>query len=127
VSGEEYKLRFVWCDQVAFNIGILYAYAVGAAGHYTVLNLTCLALPVLAVLIFVWMPEAPQYLLSKDNRAGAAKSLQWLRGKSHNVEHELQQLKVSDLQKTDNANLLSFCAIRGSTFYDTNSSPASPS
>lgn len=79
--------------QVAFNIGILYAYAVGAAGHYTLLNLTCLALPVLAVLIFVWMPEAPQYLLTKDNRAGAAKSLQWLRGKSHNVEHELQQLK----------------------------------
>jgi hypothetical protein len=82
---------------VGFNIGILYAYAVGAAGHYTLLNLTCLFIPILSVLLFTWMPEAPQYLLSKDNRAGATKSLQWLRGKSHNVEHELQQMKVSDL------------------------------
>jgi hypothetical protein len=45
----------------------------------------------------MWMPETPQYFLSKDNSADAAKSLQWLRGKNHNVEHELQQLKVSDL------------------------------
>lgn len=79
--------------QVGFNIGILYAYAVGAAGDYTVLNITCLVIPILSVALFMWMPETPQYLLSKDNRAGAAKSLQWLRGKSHNVEHELQQLK----------------------------------
>jgi facilitated trehalose transporter len=93
---------------VAFNIGILYAYTVGAADHYTVLNLTCLTLPVLSVLIFLWMPEAPQYLLSKDDRVGAAKSLQWLRGKSHNVEHELQQLKVSDLHQEDRQRKFTF-------------------
>jgi hypothetical protein len=102
------RFCFVWCDQVAFNIGILYAYAVGAAGHYTVLNLTCLAIPLLSVLLFVWMPEAPQYLLSKDNRAGATKSLQWLRGKSHNVEYELQQLKVSDLHPEDRQSKFTF-------------------
>jgi hypothetical protein len=80
---------------VGFNVGILYAYAVGTAGHYTALNLACLAIPILSVLLFMWMPETPQYLLSKDNREGAAASLQWLRGKGHNVEDELQQLKVS--------------------------------
>jgi SP family facilitated glucose transporter-like MFS transporter 8 len=85
------------CDQVGFNVGILYAYAVGSAGRYTLLNLTCLAIPIVSVLLFVWMPETPQYLLSKDNRAGATAALQWLRGKRHNVEHELQQLKVSGL------------------------------
>jgi SP family facilitated glucose transporter-like MFS transporter 8 len=102
------QVCFVWCDQVACNLGILYAYLVGAAGHYTVLNLTCLAVPLLSVLLFVWMPETPQYLLSKDNRAGAAKSLQWLRGKHHNVENELQQLKVSDFQPEDGKSKFTF-------------------
>jgi hypothetical protein len=81
----------------------LYAYAVGAAGNYVFLNLACLAVPIVFVLLFVWMPEAPQYLLSKDKSAGATKSLQWLRGKAHNVHqelHELQQLKVSDQPST---------------------------
>jgi hypothetical protein len=79
---------------VSYNIGILYAYSVGAVGSYTLLNLTCLAIPVLFVTVFVWMPDTPQYLLSTDNCPGAEKSLQWLRGKSHDVNHELQQLKV---------------------------------
>jgi SP family facilitated glucose transporter-like MFS transporter 8 len=79
---------------VGFNIGILYAYLVGVAGHYMLLNLTCLAVPIVFVLLFIWMPETPQYLLSKDKGAEAVKSLQWLRGKGHNVDHELQQLKV---------------------------------
>lgn len=87
---------FIWFDQVGFNIGILYAYTVGAAGHYMLLNLMCLAVPILFVLLFIWMPETPQYLLSKGKSAEAAKSLQWLRGRDNNVDHELQQLKVSD-------------------------------
>jgi hypothetical protein len=91
---------FIWFDQVGFNVGILYAYVVGTAGNYMLLNLTCLAIPVLFVLLFIWMPEAPQYLLSRDKSAGAEKSLQWLRGKGYNVDHELQQLKVSDQHLT---------------------------
>jgi hypothetical protein len=81
---------------VAFNVGILYVYAVGVMENYMLLNLTCLAIPIIFVLQFIWMPETPQYFLSKDNSAGAAKSLQWLRGRNHDVKHELQQLKVSD-------------------------------
>lgn len=79
--------------QVAFNVGILFVYALGTMEKYMLMNLTCLAIPIIFVLQFMWMPETPQYFLSKDNRAGAAKSLQWLRGKNHNVENELQQLK----------------------------------
>ncbi|XP_069700466.1 facilitated trehalose transporter Tret1-like [Periplaneta americana] len=79
--------------QVGFNLGILYAYAVGALGSYGLLNFTCLALPILFLVLFVWMPDTPQYLLSKNDRAGAAKALQWFRGKRCNVDEELQQLK----------------------------------
>jgi hypothetical protein len=82
---------------VAFNLGILFVYALGATEDYMLMNLTCLAIPIVFVLQFIWMPETAQYFLSKDNREGAAKSLQWLRGKTHDVENELQQLKVSDL------------------------------
>jgi SP family facilitated glucose transporter-like MFS transporter 8 len=83
---------------VAFNVGILFVYAMGAMENYMLMNLTCLAIPIIFVLQFTWMPETPQYFLSKDNGAGAAKSLQWLRGKTHDVENELQQLKVSDFR-----------------------------
>ncbi|PSN50537.1 hypothetical protein C0J52_03505 [Blattella germanica] len=72
--------------QVGFNVGILYSYAVGAMGNYTLLNLACLIVPIVFVLLFVWMPEAPQYQLSKNDPAGAAKSLQWLRGKQSNID-----------------------------------------
>jgi hypothetical protein len=82
---------------VAFNVGILFVYAMGATKNYMLMNLTCLAIPIIFVLQFIWMPETPQYFLSKDNRAGAAKSLQWLRGKTYDLENELQQLKVSEL------------------------------
>jgi SP family facilitated glucose transporter-like MFS transporter 8 len=81
---------------VAINVGLLNLYAIGAMENYMLMNLTCLAIPIVFVLQFMWMPETPQYFLSKDNRAGAVKSLQWLRGKNHDVENELQQLKVSD-------------------------------
>ena len=80
--------------QVAYNAGILYAYSVGAVGNYMILNLACLLLPILSVLVFVWMPEAPQYHLAKGNTQGAVKALQWLRGKDANVEEELQKLRV---------------------------------
>jgi hypothetical protein len=70
----------------------------GTMENYMLMNLTCLVIPAMFVLQFMWMPETPQYFLSKDNREGAAKSLQWLRGKTHDVQNELQQLKVSDLQ-----------------------------
>ena len=91
-------LNLISFDQVAFQVGILFVYAMGAMKNYKLMNLTCLAIPITFVLQFIWMPETPQYFLSKDNRAGAAKSLQWLRGKTHDVENELRHLKVSDLQ-----------------------------
>ncbi|KAJ9581438.1 hypothetical protein L9F63_023370 [Diploptera punctata] len=93
--------------QVAYNTGILYAYAVGAVGNYMLLNFACLLLPILFVLVFVWMPEAPQYCLAKDNRAGAAKALQWLRGKTANVEQELQHLKEEADEAAKNEGSLS--------------------
>jgi len=78
-------------------VGILFVYALGAMENYMLMNLTCLVIPIIFVLQFMWMPETPQYFLSKDDHAGAAKSLQWLRGKNHDVETELQQFKVSVL------------------------------
>ncbi|PSN50541.1 hypothetical protein C0J52_03506 [Blattella germanica] len=75
--------------QVGFNVGTLYSYTVGAMGNYTLLNFACLIVPIVFVLLFAWMPEAPQYQLSKNDPAGAAKSLQWLRGKQSNIERFL--------------------------------------
>jgi hypothetical protein len=97
-SAKNKNSNFISFDQVAFNVGMLYVYAMGAMENYMLMNLTCFVIPIIFVLQFMWMPETPQYFLSKDNCEGAAKSLQWLRGKNHEVQNELQQLKVSDLQ-----------------------------
>ncbi|XP_069693193.1 facilitated trehalose transporter Tret1-like isoform X2 [Periplaneta americana] len=100
----EPSVRGLLCSiaQVTCNLGILCSYAVGASGSYLALNITCLAIPVIFLLMFVWMPESPHYLISQNDVEGARKSLQWLRGKNCNIDHELQILTVVSQENATN-------------------------
>ncbi|XP_067007203.2 facilitated trehalose transporter Tret1 isoform X2 [Anabrus simplex] len=84
--------------QVMFNIGLLFAYAVGAADNYLVLNASCLLVPILFFAAFVWMPESPVFLLSKGRTSEAHRALQWLRGPLHNTQFEMQKLEAAALE-----------------------------
>ncbi|KAK3914935.1 Facilitated trehalose transporter Tret1 [Frankliniella fusca] len=65
--------------QVMFAGGMLFAYAVGAAGDYVLLASACAAVPVLFLALFAWMPETPAALLDAGGEEEAARSLRWLR------------------------------------------------
>lgn len=44
--------------------------------------------PLIFILIFVWIPESPYYLISKGYKDKAIKSLQWFRG---NISKEMAE------------------------------------
>ncbi|CAB3365741.1 Hypothetical predicted protein [Cloeon dipterum] len=66
--------------QLQLVVGILFAYVVGAVAPINCFAYTCALVPALFMVTFVWMPETPQYLLSRGRRFAAEQSLQWLRG-----------------------------------------------
>ncbi|XP_065348675.1 facilitated trehalose transporter Tret1-2 homolog [Cloeon dipterum] len=66
--------------QLQLVVGILFAYVVGAVAPINCFAYTCALVPALFMVTFVWMPETPQFLLSRGRRFAAEQSLQWLRG-----------------------------------------------
>ncbi len=40
----------------------------------------------------LWMPDSPAYLVTKDRERQARKSLQWLRGKSYDIDDEYREI-----------------------------------
>nr|CAD7263754.1 unnamed protein product [Timema shepardi] len=79
--------------QLFLCAGILFSYIVGYVADLTTLSCVCSAIPVLFFVAFYFMPETPLYLLMKNKREEAKKSLQWLRGKHYNIESELNNLE----------------------------------
>ncbi|KAG8239875.1 hypothetical protein J437_LFUL019464 [Ladona fulva] len=74
-----------------FNLGILFANAVGAARHYSALAWSCGAMAIIFLAVFIFMPETPQYLLSVGHTDDALSALRWLRGKE-SVSMELASM-----------------------------------
>ncbi|KAJ9597401.1 hypothetical protein L9F63_011746, partial [Diploptera punctata] len=84
------------------NGGILFSYAVGAYSQYHNFAITCLALPILFVVSFMWMPETPIYLLSKGKYKEAKRSLKHLRGsRGPHIYEELNKMStlLRDIQE----------------------------
>ncbi|XP_049789372.1 facilitated trehalose transporter Tret1-like [Schistocerca nitens] len=76
-----------------FNGGILIAYLMGAVASYQIVCAMAVILPIVYLLGFFFLPESPQYLLSKGRDGDAVKSLRWFRTAGHNVSQELEQLR----------------------------------
>lgn len=55
-----------------------------------------MSVPLIAIAIFLWMPETPFYLLKKGNKRKAYAALEWLRGQPGDsvVQKELDELQV---------------------------------
>ncbi|XP_073816963.1 facilitated trehalose transporter Tret1-like isoform X1 [Musca autumnalis] len=74
--------------------GILYCYSIGPYVSYQVLQWCCLALPIVFMICYFFMPESPYYLVSKNRKDDALKSLQFLRGQSlSGVQQEMSQIE----------------------------------
>jgi MFS family permease len=80
--------------QISSVGGILFAYVVGDYTSIYVFNIICGVLPLIFGIIFVFMPETPYYLISKNKEDACVKSLQWLRGKGYDVQTEVNEIKA---------------------------------
>nr|CAD7576190.1 unnamed protein product [Timema californicum] len=87
--------------QLQITLGILCGYLVGMVGDHRVLAFILSVLPVVYFVSFIWMPESPVYLLSKDKQNEARRSLQWFRGSNYDIEDEMVRMTESsgDSQK----------------------------
>nr|CAD7197765.1 unnamed protein product [Timema douglasi] len=80
--------------QLQITLGILCGYLVGMVGDHRVLAFILSVLPVVYFVSFIWMPESPVYLLSKDKLNEARRS-------NYDIEDEMVRMTESsgDSQK----------------------------
>ncbi|XP_067002685.2 facilitated trehalose transporter Tret1 [Anabrus simplex] len=81
-------------SHVNMNVGSLIAYSVGPYLEFRIYQLLCSIVPIIFLVIFVWMPESPYFLLTSGRRDEAARTLATLRGHKDTVavQHELDQM-----------------------------------
>ncbi|XP_046466301.1 facilitated trehalose transporter Tret1-2 homolog isoform X1 [Neodiprion pinetum] len=77
---------------VMINVGTLVVYAIGLYVSRMTLALTCLSVPIIFLLTFIWMPESPMYLVKNKRITDAEMVLKWSLVKE-NVEDELEEIK----------------------------------
>ncbi|CAH1403279.1 unnamed protein product [Nezara viridula] len=78
---------------LSLNAGVLFSYTLGAILSYQAFNLLCTAIPVIFFLLFLWMPESPEYLWNKKEIKAAEASLLWLRDDNEKcVQEEMDSL-----------------------------------
>jgi SP family facilitated glucose transporter-like MFS transporter 8 len=86
------------------NFGVLFSHVVGPYASYYDFAIICLAVPIIFLATFLWMPETPVYLMKKGEVKKAKRSLKWLRGrKQKDFEDELTSMSVL-LKKTREKN-----------------------
>lgn len=100
--------------QLFLTVGILFTFVVGGWTHWRTLSIISAVFPVLLVAVFWWMPETPQYLLGKNRRRDAEKSLRWLRGPDADLTAELEEMqKDVDDASRQRAGALSMLTTKG--------------
>jgi len=84
---------------VAVEIGMLVEFVIGP--FLSIQNLTFVSLiaPCLFMLVFIWLPESPYYLMRRNAKQEAINSLVQLRGKEnvYNEAYEIEQFVKANL------------------------------
>lgn len=80
--------------QLFVIVGILFAYVVGSFTNILVLSIICGIMPLVFGIFFVFMPETPFHLMSKNKEDSCERSLLWLRGPHYNVQGEVSEIKA---------------------------------
>lgn len=101
---------------ISVCIGVLFAFVVGTYFQYFGLAFSCLVVPVLYFLTFVWLPETPMFLWKSGMAEKAADSLMWYRGGDiAEVDKALSKYKSipTNNGRTKKPSLKSLVATRG--------------
>ncbi|RZF43762.1 hypothetical protein LSTR_LSTR009185 [Laodelphax striatellus] len=102
-------------NELFLAAGFVTAYGAGPYLSYHELIIVCVIMPVVFLMIFVWMPESPHYLLSKGKRQETIKILQWLRGgvPEDCIEKELIEIQALLDSSANQLTLKGICKSRG--------------
>ncbi|KAL0104643.1 hypothetical protein PUN28_017406 [Cardiocondyla obscurior] len=77
------------------TFGELYAHAIGPFVSYQLLGYSCLLIPLIFFISFLWMPESPYYLLMKNQQRDALMSLKCLKRcvSTSQLETDIEQMQ----------------------------------
>lgn len=78
---------------VGISFGVLFQYTLGAFASWQILAGVSSLIPLLAFTLMLFMPETPNFLISKSQPDKAVKSLAKLRGSTYNVQGEVDRLQ----------------------------------
>lgn len=84
--------------QLNITLGILFSYVIGSYVSVFAFNILCTCIPLVFGIVFFFMPESPNFLVVKGRNDEARESLVRLRGKSYDVDSELNNLKYKTEQ-----------------------------
>ncbi|KAG4078589.1 hypothetical protein HA402_003236 [Bradysia odoriphaga] len=93
---------------VSENTGVLLGFAIGGFCDYQVLPAVGITLNLLSVILFVWFPESPPFLVSQDKMVAAEKSIRFYRNlridDTAAVEETMEHLKQAVAEAQGNVN-----------------------
>ena len=75
------------------TLGLLFSYTMGVFVSWQWLAIIGAMPPTLLVVLMFFMPETPRWLLGRNQRPEALKSMQWLRGPRANVAQECYKIE----------------------------------
>ena len=80
-------------NQLAVTLGVVLAFVVGDELSWQNSALFAIGPITLLLLLMLFMPETPRWLLANNQRFVAMRELTWLRGKSFDVEEECFEIE----------------------------------
>ncbi|XP_022205102.1 facilitated trehalose transporter Tret1 [Nilaparvata lugens] len=115
ITEDEDREALCALNELFLAAGFLTAYAAGSYLSYHNLIFVCIVMPVVFLLIFLWMPESPHYLLAKGKRQETIRILQWLRGglPEDCIEKELIEIQALLDSSANQLTLRGICESRG--------------
>lgn len=85
--------------QVQMALGILFGFTVGAFVNVFWLSLICSFIPIIFLVLFIFLPESPAFLILKNRESNAYRSLKWLRSHDYDVNQELDALQIEENER----------------------------
>ncbi|XP_026494478.2 facilitated trehalose transporter Tret1-like [Vanessa tameamea] len=74
--------------------GNLFMYVIGDLLSYNLILWVCLTIPTVHVVVFLFMPESPSYLVKKGRVEDASKALAWLRCEPENDAKVQEEIEI---------------------------------
>ncbi|XP_050356148.1 facilitated trehalose transporter Tret1-like [Nymphalis io] len=90
------------CLVILFHTtGNLFLYVIGDLLSYNVILWVCLTIPTVHVIVFLFMPESPSYLVKRGRLEDASKAVAWLRCSSESDVKVQEEIDVIRKEQTN--------------------------